>query len=123
MQTAKRKKRSDRMHIIYQLTAPNGEFYIGVTHREGTATKSLVRRWRKHVGRAFNQAHDWKLCVAIRQYGADAFEQRVLEQVRGKAPAHQRERQLVRLLKPTLNTDVRARASAENSCAGPCVHV
>ncbi len=103
----KRKPRSDRKHIIYSLTIKNLE-YIGVTFVDkGRVNASLTRRWKKHVNRALNENKDWKLCVAIRKYGAEAFTVSVLEVVRGKAPAHDRERELIRLHKPKLNTDVR----------------
>ena len=70
-------------------------------------TKSLRRRWQKHVRRALTENRDWSLCRAIRKYGPDAFFTTVLEVVRGKAAAHIRERELIRERKPRLNTDVR----------------
>jgi hypothetical protein len=101
---AKRKARSDRNHIIYSL-AINGREYIGVTYVDkGRVNASLTRRWQKHVRRALTEGRDWKLCVAIRKYGADRFQ---VEIVRGKAAAHIRERELIRDRKPKLNTDVR----------------
>lgn len=109
MDTVKRKRRSDRMHLIYQLTSPSGDTYIGVTYREGTVKKSLGRRWAKHCYRAFSENKNWNLCVAIRHWGADSFKVECLELIRGKKPAHTRERELVRERKPTLNTDVRER--------------
>jgi hypothetical protein len=103
----KRKARSDRKHIIYSLTIKNLE-YIGVTFVDkGRVNYSLNRRWNKHVNRALNENKSWKLCVAIRKYGAEAFTVSVLEVVRGKTAAHDRERELIRLHKPKLNTDVR----------------
>jgi hypothetical protein len=96
----KRKKRSDRNHIIYSLTV-KGQEYIGVTHVEnGKVNKSLDRRWRKHVGRAMTECKMWKLCVANFTVG-------VLEIVRGKSAAHIRERELIRERKPKLNSDIR----------------
>lgn len=109
MDLVKRKRRSDRMHLIYQLTAPTGDSYIGVTYREGTVNKSLKRRWMKHVYRAVTENKDWKLCAAIRQHGAENFKVECLELVRGKSPAHTRERLLVRERQPALNTDTRVR--------------
>ena len=103
----KRKARSDRNHIIYSLTV-NGQEYIGVTHVDkGKVNKSLDRRWRKHVGRAMTEGKMWKLCVAIRKHGPDKFHVGVLEIVRGKTAAHNRERELIRDRKPKLNSDVR----------------
>lgn len=102
----KRKKRVDRKHIVYLLKVRNLE-YIGVTYVHGTPNKSLKRRWRKHVQRALAETHMWKLCKAIRKYGADAFNVVILETVRGKSAAHAIERRLIRELSPKLNTDKR----------------
>jgi excinuclease UvrABC nuclease subunit len=79
-----------------------------VTYVEKSNTKkSLARRWRKHVRRAFNEGLNWKLCEAIRQYGPEAFIVEVVEVVRGKTQAHFLERKLIKKLKPSLNTDIR----------------
>lgn len=103
----KRKRRLDRNHIVYSLTVGKLE-YIGVTYVENRSpTKSLRRRWQKHVRRALTEDRDWTLCKAIRKYGPEAFTVQVLEVVRGKPDAHTRERELIRTLKPKLNTDVR----------------
>lgn len=92
----KRKRRSDRRHIIYVLTnTVTGEEYVGLTvciDRSGK--KSLAYRWARHVGRATNQKFDWTLCNSIRKHGRAAFEPRILEFVRGKAAAHARETEL-----------------------------
>lgn len=100
----KRKRRCDRNHILYIATAPNGESYIGLTVVEGTPQQSMRRRWLKHVNRAKCEGLDWTLCRAIRQVGSDAFELRILERVRGKAAAHQREVELIAEHRPRLNT-------------------
>jgi len=103
----RRKKRSDRNHIVYRLQVQS-LIYIGVTYVEkANAKKSLARRWRKHVQRALAENHNWKLCQAIRKHGADAFVIEVIEVVRGKVAAHTLERELIRQLKPKLNTDRR----------------
>lgn len=106
MEQVKRKRRSDRSHIIYQITCiPTGEKYVGMTICTGmTAKKALAARWCRHVGRAFNQGKNWNLCTAIRNFGADAFVLEVLEKVRGKAEAHQREREITKQVGATLNT-------------------
>ena len=103
----KRKTRIDRNHIVYSLAIGKLQ-YIGVTYvQDRSPTKSLRRRWQKHIRRALTEGRDWTLCKAIRKYGAEAFEVEVLEVVRGKPAAHVRERELIRTLKPKLNTDVR----------------
>ena len=107
MKVQKRKSRSDRKHLVYSLNV-NGLEYIGVTFVERSAVnKSLNRRWNKHVQRALNENKNWKICVAIRKYGPDAFLVSVLDVVRGKSAAHQVERELIKSRKPKLNTDVR----------------
>lgn len=84
--------------------------YIGVTAVEKRNSKySLKRRWQKHVSRALVENLDWKLCNAIRAYGPENFDVKVIEIVRGKVAAHERERQLIRERKPKLNTDVRVK--------------
>jgi hypothetical protein len=102
----KRKTRSDRTHIIYQaVCTATGECYVGVTAKtQPTVAKSLWTRWRKHLQRAHTEGKNWTLCKAIRKYGADGFEVYILETVRGKAVAHERERMLTEELGATLNT-------------------
>jgi hypothetical protein len=45
----------------------------------------------------------------MRERGTDAFVVSIIDVVRGKAEAHQKERALIREYRPTLNTDVRER--------------
>lgn len=99
-----RKKRSDRLHLVYRLQV-RSLVYIGITHVDKrNVTKSLRRRWLKHVQRALTENKSWKLCEAIRVYGAEAFRVEVVEVVRGKAAAHEIERTLISDLKPKLNS-------------------
>lgn len=103
----KRKTRSDRNHIIYSVAIGARE-YIGVTVvNDRSPSKSLKRRWQKHVQRALAEDKGWKLSAAIRKYGPDAFTVEVVQIVRGKSEAHKVERDLIRIRKPKLNTDVR----------------
>lgn len=105
--TATRAKRSDRNHIVYEI-AMKSKTYIGVTVVEKRNPKySLKRRWQRHVSRAMREEKNWKLYDAIRKYGAEKFQIRIVEVVRGKVAAHQLERELIRELRPRLNTDVR----------------
>jgi hypothetical protein len=98
-----RKKRSDRKHIVYCLTnAVNGDCYIGVT--QGFLKKDLKVRIQKHIRRALTEDKQWTLCKAIRAFGADAFIPMIVDIVRGKAAAHEFERQLIGEYSPTLNT-------------------
>ena len=102
------KKRIDRNHIIYQITGPQG-VYIGVTAKtETTVLKSVRSRIAKHYYRARTETKSWALCALLRSYSSkDEIDVRVLEIVRGKEPAHRRERELIRELKPFYNTDKR----------------
>jgi hypothetical protein len=107
MMTRKRKRRTDRKHVIYELVVA-GKSYIGMTHvSKGSPDHSVYRRFRKHVNRALTEGRDWTLCKAIRKHGPDKFEVFILAVVRGKTPAHNLERELIRNLEPTLNSDVR----------------
>jgi predicted GIY-YIG superfamily endonuclease len=105
-QTTKRKRRSDTNHIVYCLTAPNGERYVGVTVKDPdkTVRASLARRYRKHVNRCRTENLDWALYNAMRAYGPEAFRVEPVEVVRGKTAAHARERVLTRELGATLNS-------------------
>lgn len=107
MMIRKRKRRTDRNHIVYSIAIGKRE-YIGVTVvNNGSVSKSLKRRWQKHVQRAMAEDKGWKLSLAIRKYGPEAFVVETIQVVRGKSPAHAIERELIRIRKPKLNTDVR----------------
>ena len=103
-----RKKRTDRNHVIYELNVL-GLTYVGVTAKtESTALKSAKTRAAKHFYRAKTEGKDWLLCEALRQLNDKGeIVVRVLEVVRGKAPAHRREVELRRELQPALNSDTR----------------
>ena len=103
-----RAKRSDRNHIIYQITGPEG-VYIGVTAKtESTVIKSIRARAAKHFYRAKTETKNWALCRLLRSYESkDDVLIEPLELVRGKTAAHARERELIRELRPFYNTDLR----------------
>jgi len=103
-----RKKRTDRNHVIYQLTVGTLR-YVGVTAKtESTALKSARTRAAKHFYRAHTEAKDWSLCSVLRMLeDKSQITVAVLEVIRGKAEAHRREVELRRLLRPELNTDRR----------------
>ena len=97
-----RKKRSDRNHVIYRMTIGD-QSYIGLTVANGRAFGKAVKlRVQKHISRAIKEEKNWTICEAIR--GAEVVEYEVLEVVRGRKPAHQRERDIIAELAPTLNT-------------------
>ena len=101
-----RKRRNDRTHVIYMLTAPNGDRYVGVTFSRGRAyQRSAKIRWEAHCRNAFKYGHDTLIADAIREFGADSFERVVLEVVRGKQNAHNRERELISSVEPELNME------------------
>ena len=104
-----RKRRSDRNHVIYQITnLVSGDSYVGLTVcTHGTSQKGLYRavnrRMQKHICRAFTEFSSLPLCVNMRQYGKDSFEIHPVWIVRGKDAAHEVEREVVADLEPSLN--------------------
>jgi hypothetical protein len=103
-----RKKRSDRTHIIYQITVGR-KLYIGVTAKtQSTVLKSVRSRIAKHFYRAQTEGLNWLLCNELRKLDCkEDIEFEVVATMRGKAAAHIYERELIRKLKPKLNTDIR----------------
>ena len=101
-----RKKRCDRNHVIYQVTCGDtGDNYIGLTVAQGQAfLRSVKVRWQKHLSRALCENKDWTFCDFIRTMPEARYQYEVLEVVRGRKPAHQRERQYIAEYQPTLNT-------------------
>lgn len=96
------KKRCDRNHVIYRMFIGD-QSYIGLTVANGRAFGKAVKlRVQKHISRAMIEQKDWSICDALR--GAEIVEYEVLEVIRGRKPAHQRERVLIGTLNPSLNT-------------------
>jgi hypothetical protein len=96
-----RKKRNDRNYILYHLTVDD-KTYIGLTVALGRAfLRSVKVRVQKHMSRALIENKDWSLCEALRS--AETIEYSVLEVVRGRKAAYQRERELIAEYKPQLN--------------------
>ena len=97
-----RRKRSDRNHVLYQLTIGK-QTYIGLTVAIGQAyLRSVKVRVQKHISRAKKESKDWAICEALRD--SEVVQYEVLEVVRGRKAAHSRERELIARLEPTLNT-------------------
>ena len=88
-----RKKRTDRNHVIYEiLNTETGHTYIGITAAIGRAFKYSVKlRFQKHCSRARKENKDWSLYNDMRKFGPDVYEVSLIEVVRGKALAHQKE--------------------------------
>lgn len=96
-----RKKRNDRNYVLYALSV-DGKSYIGLTVAIGRAfLKSVKIRVQKHRSRALVENKDWSLCNAIKD--AEMIEYAVLEVVRGRKAAYQRERELIAEFQPELN--------------------
>ena len=104
-QKATRKRRQDTKHAVYVITnTVTNEQYVGITVCGQQVRRALKVRIQKHVRRAVTENKDWALCRSIREFGVDAFVYGVLEFVRGRKPAHARERELIREYAPALNT-------------------
>jgi hypothetical protein len=99
---------TERNHIIYEIVKPAGS-YIGVTAKTApTVLKSLMARAAKHYYRAKRESYEWALCQYLRTLeDKSLIDIRAVEMVRGKQSAHTRERELIRMLNPLLNTDKR----------------
>lgn len=96
-----RKKRNDRNYVLYRVSG-HGESYVGLTVAVGRAfAKSVKVRVQKHISRAVRENKDWSFCQFLRS--ADTVEYEVLEVVRGRKAAYQRERELIAELAPSLN--------------------
>jgi hypothetical protein len=102
----KRKRRSDRMHIVYVLiNTVTNQMYVGISvciDRSGKET--LAARWSRHCGRAFNENKNWALCQSIRKYSPDVFVPVIYDFVRGKLEAHSVETELRKTGMFALNT-------------------
>ena len=97
-----RRKRSDRNHVLYQLTIGE-QTYIGLTVAIGQAyLRSVKVRVQKHMSRARKESKDWAICEALRS--DDVVQYEVIEVVRGRKAAHSRERELIAEWAPSLNT-------------------
>ncbi len=105
MNQVKRKRRQDTKHVIYCITnTVTGEQYVGITVCGQKVHKALRVRIQKHIRRAVTENKDWALCQSIREYGTLAHTYGILEFVRGRKPAHARERELIRMYNPQLNS-------------------
>ena len=100
-----RKRRQDSNHAVYCITnTVTGEQYIGITVCGNQVRRALKIRIQKHVRRALTENKVWDLCHSIREYGSENHVYGLLEIVRGRKPAHARERELIREFNPALNT-------------------
>jgi len=100
-----RRRRQDSSHAVYTITnVVTGDYYIGITVCSAGIARALKVRFQKHVRRALTEGKSWSLCASIRQHGADAHVIEFVEKVRGRKPAHARERELIREYQPALNT-------------------
>jgi hypothetical protein len=104
--TMMRKKRNDRNYILYRIESPEtGDAYIGLTVSVGRAfLRSVKVRVQKHLSRAKTENKDWTFCNFLRDNPELPLRYEVIEVVRGRKPAYQRERELIAALAPSLNT-------------------
>ena len=109
-----RKSRSDRNHVIYEIiNKSTGDNYIGLTivrpptkalTRSKMPLKSANDRFTSHCYRA-SKGSTTLLHQNIKEFGPEAFTVKVVEVIRGKSKAHEREIQLMHIKKPTLNME------------------
>jgi hypothetical protein len=100
-----RKRRQDSNHAVYSITnLVTGEYYIGITVCSGSIKQALKVRFQKHIRRAVTENKSWALCNSIREFGSDVHVVEFVEKIRGRKPAHARERELIREYGPALNT-------------------
>jgi hypothetical protein len=101
-----RKRRNDRNYVLYQVFAEDtGDHYIGLTVATGRAfLRSVKVRVQKHMSRAKCENKDWSFCQFIRSNPETQLQYQVIEVVRGRKAAYQRERELIAAHNPTLNT-------------------
>jgi len=105
MEVKKRKRRQDSRHAVYVVTnTVTGEQYVGITVVGQKVARALRVRMQKHVRRALTEGKTWSLCASIREHGPETHTYGVLEFVRGRKPAHVRERELIRAHNPKLNS-------------------
>jgi len=98
------KRRSDRNYVLYQLTV-DSETYIGLTAAQGQAfLRSVKVRVQKHLSRARTENRSWTLYAFLSNNPEVTVQYEVLEVIRGRKPAYQRERELISACQPTLNT-------------------
>jgi hypothetical protein len=103
--TPKRRRRQDTKHAVYCITnTQTGEQYIGITVCGSQVRRALKIRIQKHIRRALTENKSWALCESIREHGPEAHTYGLIEIVRGRKPAHARERELIRQYSPMLNT-------------------
>jgi hypothetical protein len=100
-----RKRRQDSNHAVYTITnLVTGDYYIGITVCSGSVKRALKVRFQKHVRRAVTEGKMWALCNSIREFGPETHTVEFVEKIRGRKPAHARERELIRAYTPALNT-------------------
>lgn len=105
MDIKKRRRRQDTKHVVYCITnIVTQEQYVGITVCGQQVQRALRVRIQKHIRRALTENKDWNLCRSIREFGPESHTYGIVEFVRGRKPAHARERELIRELGPVLNS-------------------
>jgi hypothetical protein len=103
----KRKRRTDRNHIIYYIKdVVTNDLYIGLTAMcfNGNVKKTLTRRMQKHLQRALSENKSWNLSIALKTKGPENFVYGPIEVIRGKSQAHAKEIEMIHTYSPVLNT-------------------
>jgi hypothetical protein len=107
-----KKRRNDRNYIIYQITATNNgatDTYIGLTVARGKAYfKSVAGRLGEHFARAEKFYQTRRFSRYIHDNPNATYEYEIVEIVRGRKAAHEREVGYIDTLRPTLNTHTKS---------------
>jgi len=97
--------------IIYELLCTSTGFrYIGQT------IDLLAHRWRGHCDGALKKKLDWEISKAIRQFGPENFERRIICECESKKELNQQERHFIR----EFNTVWPNGYNMTNGGEGPC---
>jgi hypothetical protein len=100
----RRKPRCDSNYVIYRLFDGKCD-YIGLTRKtESTPLKSVKRRLTKHLSRAKDANIDWAFYEYIRNSFDSQWKIEIIEIIRGRKSAYERERNIILEMNPVLNT-------------------
>lgn len=100
------KKRSDRKHLVYEIEPVKGLKYVGVTGMQKQAVKKTMKtRFSKHVDSVKNNPTSmFHKFISKSGIDVDKIKPKILDIARGKATAHELEREYIKSGNYLLNT-------------------